>query len=311
MKIITVFGGSGFIGRYLVPLLVQQGWMVRVAVRYPERALFLKPLGQLGQIKLLTTNIGDAQSVKKAVKGADAVINLVGILHQRSSQKFNKLHVMGAENIANALKECGVQYFIHLSALGASEQSSSLYAQTKAAGEIKVKQIFPQATIIRPSVIFGPEDQFLNRFAKLAQRSLFLPLIHGHTKFQPVFVQDVALAIIQCLADGRAQGKAYELGGPNIYEFRQLIRYVLHLTHRQRCLLPIPSLFAKILAWPAEFLPNPPITRDQIKLLKYDNIVQPQALSFKDLGIQPSALELIVPDYLRLYIPQRYLKNNA
>ncbi|HPI62765.1 MAG TPA: complex I NDUFA9 subunit family protein [Alphaproteobacteria bacterium] len=311
IKMITVFGGSGFIGRYLIPLLAKQGVMIRVAVRHPERALFLKPLGQLGQIKLIATNIHDPQSVGNVIKGSDIVVNLVGILYQRGSQKFHNIHIQAAKNIANAVREYGAQRFIHVSALGASAQSASLYARTKAEGEIQVRQIFPQTTIVRPSVIFGPEDQFLNRFARIAQRSLFLPLIQGHTKFQPVFVQDVAQAIIQCLADKGTQGKTYELGGPNIYEFHQLLRYVLQVTHRQRWLLRIPSMLAKIVAWPAEFLPNPPLTRDQVRLLKYDNVVQAQALSFKDLGMQPAALELVAPEYLQLYMSQRYLKNNA
>lgn len=300
--LVTVFGGSGFIGRHVIQRLAEQGWLVRVAVRDPEAALYLKPLGSVGQITPLQTNIRDEGSVRRAISGADAVINLVGILYEKGRQTFEAVHRDGAMRIAKAAAAEGIVNFVHMSALGAAPDSISAYARSKAAGEEAVRAALPDAVVIRPSVVFGPQDDFFNRFAALARVSPFLPLIGGgETKFQPVYVGDVAEAIVRTLTEKENHGKIFELGGPEIYTFRELMQLVLRETNRKRCLVKIPFWAAMIKATFLELLPVPPLTRDQVKLLKKDNILSGQRPGLEDLGITATAPEIILPTYLDIY----------
>lgn len=300
-RLATVFGGSGFVGRYIVERLAAAGWIVRVAVRDPESALFLKPLGDPGQIVPIRADVADAESVVSAVAGANAVINLVGILYQRGRRTFRRIHVEGAANVASAAKAAGAERVVQMSAIGADPASEAEYGRTKAEGEQAAFAAFPGTTILRPSVVFGPEDDFLNRFAALARILPALPVFP--TRFQPVYVGDVADAVMRVLADSSTAGKTYQLGGPRIYSFRELMQVVMTETGRNRFLLPLPLGLAEIEAFFLEFLPVPPLTRDQVKLLRTDNVVEPAALTLSDLGIQPTLLELIAPNYLRRYRP--------
>ena len=296
---VTVFGGSGFIGRYLVRRLAQQGWVVRIAVRDPAAALFLKPMGDVGQIVPLRADLRDDRAVAVAVAGAEAVINLVGILYERRRQTFQAVHADGAARLAGAAAQAGAARFIHLSAIGADAVSPSRYAQSKAAGETGVIRHFPAATIVRPSIVFGPEDQFFNRFAAMARLSPVIPLIGGgYTRFQPVYVADVVEAMINALADPASRGRIYELGGPRVYTFRELIEYVLAQTGRKRWLIELPYPLASLQAALLECLPVPPLTRDQVRLLRVDNVVGANALGLASLGVQATPLEAIVPSYL-------------
>lgn len=301
-RLVTVFGGSGFIGRYLVKRLAEAGARVRVAVRRPEKANFLKPLGRVGQIVPWQANVRVDSSVAAAIAGADAVVNLVGILYEAGPQRFGNVHARGAEVIAEASKAAGVQRLVHISAIGADAQSESLYARTKAAGEAGVLKHFPTATILRPSVVFGVEDNFLNRFASLARISPVLPLIsRGQTRFQTVYVGDVAAAIVAALQDPQTAGKTYELGGPAVYTFEELLRYILRETGRSAWLMPVPEPLAMIEAWFLEKLPKPLLTRDQVVLLRRDNVVAPGMPGLAELGITPTPLEAVAPAYLARY----------
>ena len=306
----TVFGGTGFIGRAVVRVLTRQGWRIRVAVRDPSAARDLQPLGDVGQITAIPATIQDPAAVAQALAGADAVINLVGILFEKGRQSFQSVHVEGAANIARAAAAAGVGRFVHLSAIGADAGSSSLYARSKAGGEAAVREAFPDASILRPSIVFGPEDSFFNRFATMAQFSPVLPLIGGGTsKFQPVYVGDVARSVEICLEEPGCRGHTYELGGPGVYSFRELMEMMLAETRRRRFLVPLSFSMARLQARFFELLPTPPLTRDQLELLKRDNVVGEDALGLHELGVTPTALEDILPSYLDCYrIGGRYKK---
>ena len=300
-RVVTVFGGSGFIGRHLVRRLAADGCIVRVLVRNPERAAFLKMYGEPGQIVPMYGDVADAASVAGAATESFAVINLVGILYEKGRRTFQRIHVEGAANVAKASADAGVDRLVHMSAIGADPASPAEYGRTKAAGEREVRAAFPRATIIRPSVVFGPEDDFFNRFASLARFSPALPVFK--TRFQPVYVGDVADAFMAVLADPETAGKVYELGGPRVIGFRELMQIMLREIGRKRALVPLPLSIAQLEAVFLEMLPVPPLTRDQVKLLGRDNIVDPGALSFKDLGIQPTGVEAILPTYLSRFRP--------
>jgi uncharacterized protein YbjT (DUF2867 family) len=296
---VVVFGGSGFIGRYVVKRLAAAGHPVRVACRDVEGAKFLKPMGAVGQVSTMLTNVRYPDTVAAACEGMDWVVNLVGILHEAGAQHFDAVQAEGAETIAKAAAAAGVSKLVHLSAIGADAASESLYAQSKAAGEAAVREAFPAATIIRPSVVFGPEDDFFNRFADLARFTPVLPLIDGgHTKMQPVYVGDVADAICKALDDTTCAGETYELGGPRVMTMKQIMEYTLAESGKKRLLLPLPSAIAAIKARFLELLPNPPLTRDQLKLLANDNVVSDGAKGLADLGITPTPVEAVVPRYL-------------
>lgn len=302
-RLVTVFGGSGFVGRYVVKRLAKQGWRVRVAVRRPQEAGFLRTMGDVGQIAIVQANVRHTPSVKQAVAGAEAVINLVGILAESGSQKFQLIQAEGAKRIATAAREAGVSRFVQVSAIGADANSGADYAKTKALGEAAVKAAFPEAVILRPSLVFGPEDQFFNRFANMARYIPVLPLIGGgETKFQPVYVGDVADAVVAA-ANGAvgAAAQPYELGGPTVYSFRQLMEIVLKVTERKALLLPIPFMVAKLQAAAIGWLPGAPITSDQVKLLEVDNVVAPGAPGLATFGIAPTSVEAIVPTYLHRF----------
>lgn len=302
--VVTVFGGSGFIGRYLVQCLARQGWIVRVAVRHPQSAHFLKPLGDVGQIVPLAASLHREDSIAAAVEGAAAVVNLVGILYERGRQSFRAVHVEGADRVARASLAAGATRLIHMSALGADRASPSAYAQTKAEGEAAALASFAGASIIRPSIVFGPEDDFFNRFARMARFLPALPLIGGgHTRFQPVYVGDVADAMAAVLGDPAAAGRVYELGGPRIYTFRELLELLLREVRRRRLLVPVPFRVARLQALILEHLPAPPLTRDQLKLLERDNVVSGTLPGLAELGIAPTAAEVILPNYLDIYRP--------
>jgi len=302
-ELITVFGGSGFIGRHVIRRLAKRGARVRAAVRQPNLAGYLKVMGDVGQIEPVQANIRYESSIKQAMLGADKVINLVGILHESGPQKFTRVQAEGAGAIARAAAAEGVRKLVHVSAIGADAASPSLYARSKAAGEAAVRQHFPAATIIRPSVVFGPEDDFFNRFAMLARLLPALPLIGGgHTRMQPVYVGDVASAIIHALDDTTTDGKIYELGGPHIYTMKQIMEMVLQQTGRRRLLLPLPFFAARIQAALLQLLPKPLLTVDQVRLLEKDNVVSDGALGLKDLGVlHPTSAEVVLPAYLYRY----------
>ncbi len=301
-RLITVFGGSGFIGRYLVQRLARRGWQIRVAVRHPAQALFLKPLGDVGQITPVPASLRHEGSIRAAVAGSDAVVNLVGILYQRGRQGFAEIHAEGARRVAEAARAAGAERLVQMSALGADPSSPSDYARSKAAGEAAAAAAFPGASIVRPSVVFGPEDGFFNRFAALARYSPVLPLIGGgHTRFQPVYVGDVADALLRIVEDPACAGRTYELGGPQVYSFRELMELTLETTCRDRWLIPVPFWLASLQAAFLGLLPSPPLTRDQVRLLQRDNVVSPGAPGLAELGIAPTAAEVIIPTYLDIY----------
>jgi uncharacterized protein YbjT (DUF2867 family) len=301
-RLATVFGGSGFIGRYVVTNLAREGWMVRVAVRRPDEALFLKTAGVVGQVTPIATNVRDRASVARAIEGADAVVNLVGILHESGRQRFQAVQADGARIIAEEAARAGVRHLVHISAIGADPNSNSSYARTKAEGEAAVRQAFPQATILRPSIVFGPEDGFFNRFAKLARISLFLPLIGGgKTRFQPVYVGDVAEAVTKAIESPAAAGQTYELAGPKLYSFADLMRLMLGEIGRKRVLMPLPFPIASLMGSVLQCLPNPQLTADQVRLLKRDNVPSAGSAGLTDLGITPTSVEAILPTYLDRY----------
>jgi uncharacterized protein YbjT (DUF2867 family) len=302
-KVATVFGGSGFLGRYVVKRLAAAGQVVRVAVRDPEAALFLKPMGAVGQIVPLYTDLARPDTVPRAVEAADIVINLVGILAENRPGDFQRIHAAGAGAIARASTEAGVAHLVHVSAIGADPSSPSRYAASKAAGEEAVLGAFPGTTILRPSVVFGPEDQFFNRFGALAQFLPFMPVISGASRMQPVYVGDVADAMMAALDRPEAAGRIYELGGPRIFTFRELLQYVLKETGRDRPLIAVPPGLARLQAMLAEHLPGKPLTRDQLLMLARDNITSEQAPGLTDLGVIPTPVEMVVPQYLARFRP--------
>lgn len=306
-RLATVFGGSGFIGRYVVRDLAVRGWLVRAAVRRPDEALFLKTSGALGQITPVAANIRDRASVMRAIAGAEAVINLVGILHEGGPQKFQPVQAEGPRTIAEEAARSGVRHLVHVSAIGADPNSSSAYARTKAAGEAGVRQAFSGATILRPSIVFGPEDGFFNRFAQMAMLSPALPLIGGGmTRFQPVYVGDVAAAVMKAIEAPEAAGKTYELAGPKAYSFAELLRLMLTEIGRKRLLLPLPFPIASLMGSVMQCLPNPQLTADQVRLLKRDNVPSAGSAGLSDLGITPTAVEAIIPTYLDRYRARSY-----
>ena len=306
-RLATVFGGSGFIGRYVVRDLAVRGWLVRAAVRRPDEALFLKTSGALGQITPVAANIRDRASVMRAVAGAEAVINLVGILHEGGRQKFQSVQADGPRIIAEEAAKAGVRHLVHISAIGADPNSSSAYARTKAAGEAGVRQAFAGATILRPSIVFGPEDDFFNRFARMAMLSPALPLIGGGTtRFQPVYVGDVAEAVMRAIETPEAAGKTYELAGPKAYSFAELLRLMLTEIGRKRLLLPLPFPIASLMGAVMQCLPNPQLTADQVRLLKRDNVPSAGSAGLADLGITPTGVEAIIPTYLDRYRARSY-----
>ena len=290
-ELVCVFGASGFLGRYAVDALAKAGYRVRAAMRHPNLGNFLVPMGQVGQIQLCKANVLNRSDIAAALAGADAVVNLVGILRQSGRQKFLRLHRDVPGEVAEAAQEAGVSTLVQVSSLGVSPNSPSLYARSKAEGELRVREAFPAATILRPSLVFGPEDEFFNRFAAMARISPFLPLIGGgKTKFQPVYVANVAAAIARSVIDPAAtRGRTYELAGPSTYSFRDLMELILRETCRTRALLPIPFAIASLGATLANLTPWPPLTPDQVRLLKADNVMTRGALGLDELGIEPSS----------------------
>jgi uncharacterized protein YbjT (DUF2867 family) len=301
-KLITVYGGSGFLGRHVVRALCKRGFRIRVAVRRPELAGHLQPLGRVGQVHAVQANLRYPGSVEAAARGAHVLINLVGILFERGQQRFDLTHAFGAEAVGLAAAAHGAR-LVHVSAIGADENATAAYARSKGTGEKLVLAARPAATILRPSVVFGPEDDFFNRFAALARFAPALPLVGGgHTRFQPVYVGDVAAAIVEAVEGRAAPGAIYELGGPEVKTFKEILEFVLATIGRKRLLLPLPYAIAELQAWFLQFLPKPPLTPDQVELLKSDNVVseaaQRERRTLEGLGITPMAIAAIAPTYL-------------
>lgn len=295
----VVFGGGGFIGRHLVRRLGKAGMVVRVPSRHVSRLGYLRTAGVVGQIVPEIVSSFDEAELAATVQGADIVINLIGILAEGGRNSFNRIHTSLPARIAEAAQAAGVKRLIHVSALGADADSPSAYAKSKAAGEAAVRAAFPAATIIRPSIVFGPEDKFFNRFAAMAKVSPILPLIGGgHTKFQPVYVGDVADGIMAAATAPDAPGKTYEFGGPAVYSFRELMELLLAEIGTKRLLVPVPWGLARVQAAIAEYVPGKPLTRDQVELLKVDNVASGAAPGLTDLGVTPTAAELILPTFL-------------
>ncbi len=305
--LVTVFGGTGFVGSQIVRVLAKRGRRVRVAARNPGRGYRLRMLGDVGQIEIVQANVREADSVRRALEGAQACVNAVAVLYESGNQRFADLHVEGARTVALAAKAAGASRFVHISALGADPASAAKYARSKAAGETAIREVLAEAVVLRPSVVFGPEDRFFNRFAAMAQVSPALPLIGGGaTRFQPVFVGDVAAAVGRALEDPRAAGRDFELGGPGIYSFRELMVILLAEIGRARALIPLPFPIARLLGVAGDLMAAaspfaPPITSDQVEMLRADNAVGAGAPGLADLGVAPSALEPIIPTYLYRY----------
>ena len=306
--LVTIFGGSGFVGVQTVRALAKAGYRVRVAVRQPGRGYRLRMLGDVGQIEVVQANIRSPDSVQRALVGAEACINLVGVLYESGRQGFMSLHTMGAETIAKAAKAAGVKTFVQMSALGADAHSPSKYARTKAAGEAAVRAVLPEAIIVRPSVVFGAEDGLLNRFAKMTALAPIVPLPGAETKFAPVFVTDVAKAIAKAISDPSLAGKTLELGGPSVMTLREIVELVLRDTYRSRPILAVPAQVAGLMGKVGDLLvpfsailPVVPPTSDQVLLLQVDNVPTGKALGLTDLGIVPTAIEAIAPTYLYRY----------
>ncbi|PWE18407.1 complex I NDUFA9 subunit family protein [Marinicauda salina] len=309
-EMITVFGGSGFIGRYVVRELAKAGYRVRVATRRPHLAYELKTAGRVGQIQLAQANLRNRESVARAVEGAWGVVNLVGVLAESGRQSFRALQARGAATVAEVAREAGVERFVQISAIGAEENSPSRYARTKAMGEAAVREAMPEAVILRPSIVFGTEDEFFNKFADMARFAPALPLIGGgRTRFQPIFAGDVAECVLKALEDDAARGRVFELGGPTVYTFKELMRFILKTIRRRRMLVPVPWPAAHGLGLVGEIagkLPfvQPFLTRDQVVLLKQDNVVGAGGEDvgrIEDLGVEPETVEAIVPSYLVRY----------
>ncbi|MCB1460610.1 MAG: complex I NDUFA9 subunit family protein [Nitratireductor sp.] len=305
-KLVTVFGGSGFVGRHVVRALANRGYRVRVAVRRPDLAFHLQPLGNVGQIKAVQANLRYRWSVDRAVEGADIVINLVGILKESGRQDFASVQEFGARAVAEAARAAGAR-LIHVSAIGADAQSPSAYGRTKGRAEAAVLETVKNAVIFRPSIIFGPEDEFFNRFAAMARLSPVLPVIGGETRFQPVYVGDVAEAIA-CACDGNvAGGKVYELGGPEVETFSQCMALMLKIIDRNRLVVNLPWFLAKAMARLTGWMPGAPVTLDQVIMLQTDNVVSPEAVrsrtTLEGLGIVPRSMAAILPSYLVRFRP--------
>lgn len=301
-KTATVFGGTGFIGRQIVRELARRGITVKIATRVPERAYFLRTAGTVGQIVPLLCDYSSEESITAAVAGSDYVVNCIGILYERRGSKFKKAHTQIPFMIAKACAKTGVKRLVHIS-IPNIEKDTSRYAKTKLEGEKAVQKEFPGASILRPSIVFGPDDDFFNKFAGLIRIMPALPLIGGgKTKFQPVYVGDVADAAIACLMGSEERcGKVYELGGPEILSFREIYELLFSYTGKRRALISIPFWVAKIQAFFMEMLPCPLLTRDQVESLKTDYTVSPEALKLEDLGIRATAMELVLPRYLERF----------
>jgi len=301
--VVTIFGGSGFLGTQVVQLMARLGYRIRVAVRRPDLAGHLKPLGGVGQIQPIQANIRNADSVMRAVKGSSIVINLVGIRYERGRQLFRAVQTLGARTVADAARRAGATSLVHLSALGSDDQSPSAYARSKALGEAEVLAAFPQAVILRPSILFGPGDDFFNLHGSLARLLPILPLIGGQSKFQPIYVGDAAEAVVAATQGVVKTGRIYELGGPETLTHRQIVERVLHETMRNNPLIPIPGSLAKLLALPFAILPFAPLlTADQVDLLQVDNVVSAEATrdkrTLQAFGVAPTPLDAILPSYL-------------
>lgn len=307
-KLVTIYGGSGFVGRYIARRMAKAGWRVRVAVRRPNEALFVRPYGVVGQVEPVFCNIRDDASVAAVLDGADAVVNCVGTFDARGKNNFDAVQHEGAERIARLAAAEGVAHMVHISAIGADTESDSVYARTKALGEEGVLQHMPGAAILRPSIMFGPEDGFFNRFAGMARFGPILPVVGAETRFQPVYVDDVAAAVETAILKG--VGGVFELGGPDVSTFRDLMEDMLAVIHRRRLVLNIPFWAARIMAGVFSIggaitggLAPQPITPDQVRSLAYDNVVSEGAKGLTDLGITPTAMEAILPDYLWRFRP--------
>lgn len=296
----VVFGGSGFIGRQVVRLLAKQPNMqIIVPTREPDQAKLLKPMGAVGQIVPVTCRLADDRQVLAALRGATQVVNLIGILFEPRKHDFAKLHGLWPGRLGLAAQAVGARRLVHVSAIGAAADSPASYARSKAQGEAALRQALPAATVLRPSVVFGADDNFLNQFAGLARWSPFLPLIGGgQTKFQPVFVEDVAAAVLAALARPQAAGKTYELGGPQVLSFKEILDYILATTGRRRLLLPVPWGLATAKARLLQLMPKPLLTVDQVRLLQTDNVVAPDAPGLAALGITPTPLAAVAPSFL-------------
>ena len=300
-RLVTVFGGTGFLGRHLVPKLAQSGYRVNVVSRYPEHAKFLRICGPTGRVNCVYGDIKKESLLHSIIRDTDSVINLVGVLYNKGDNALNAVHANGAENIAKCCAEHGVKTLIHVSALAIDKAVSSVYARSKLEGEKATLSSFPQAVILRPSIIYGPGDHFFNRFAHMLQYAPCFPLMGGGvTKFQPVYVGDVVTAICHIIGSSRKayQGKIYQLGGPEVVSFKELMTYLLTVLGIKRFLFSLPFPLATMLASVLELLPNPPLTRDQVKLLAFDNVVDKNALTLADLGIDPTPFQVMVPRYI-------------
>ena len=307
--LITIYGGSGFIGRHVVRAIARTGARMRIAVRRPELAGFLQPLGSVGQINAVQANVRYPQSLLAAAEDADAVVNLVGILFPSGKQTFKSVMDEGAGHVAEAARQAGARTLVHVSAIGASAKAPSVYARSKAAGEQAVKAVFPDAVILRPSIVFGPEDDFFNRFAALARISPALPLIGGgKTKIQPVFAGDVAKAVIAALTGKTEADAPYELGGPEVLTMKEMMQRVLAYTMRKRLLISEPFWLAKLQGAFLQMLPTPMLTVDQVRMLETDNVVSEEAKragrTLEGVGIEPIAVASVVPDYLEQFRPR-------
>lgn len=309
-KLVTIYGGSGFVGRYIARRMAKAGWRVRVAVRRPNEALFVKPYGVVGQVEPVLCNIRDDNSVRLAMQGADAVVNCVGTFDKGGKNNFDAVQNEGATRIARLAKQTGVARMVHISAIGANVDADSLYSISKGEGELGVLEHMPGAVILRPSVIFGPEDQFFNRFAGMTRLGPVLPIAGGNTRFQPVYVDDVAHAAALG-AMGKAKAGVYELGGPDVDTFRGLMQRMLDVINRRRLIISMPRIIARIMAFSFDMLQvvtlglfkNTLLTRDQLTSLAQDNVVSDGAQGFAELGIQPASMEAVLPDYLWRFRP--------
>ena len=309
--LVTVVGGSGFLGRYIVQRLAEAGLRVRVAVRHPETALFLKPLGSLGQVQLVHGNITSDAQMAAAFDGAAAGVNLVGILAESGKQRFDAVQAEGAGRAARAAAAAGVRHYVQVSAIGADVASPVPYARSKAQGEAAVLAAIPTATILRPSLVIGPEDQFLNRFAAMARLSPVLPVIAGNTRFQPVFVMDVAAAVVAALNSPAAAGRTYELGGADVLSFRAILAMINAETRQQRRLLEVPGWIAALMAKLGDVLPFMPMTSDQLAMLGKDNVVTSGMPGLADLGVEATPMAAFVPAMLERYRPSGRFNQNA
>ncbi len=320
-KLVTIYGGSGFLGRYIAQRMAKAGWRVRVAVRRPNEAIYVRPYGTVGQVEPVFCNIRDDASVAEVMQGADAVVNCVGTFDKSGANNFDAVQHLGAERIARIASKLRVERLVHVSAIGADAEAASLYAQTKARGEEGVLAHFPKAVILRPSVIFGPEDDFFNRFAGMSRMGPILPIVGADTLFQPVYVDDVAAAAQAALL-GQAKAGLYELGGPDVKTFRDWMRQMLGIIHRRRLILNIPFFFAGIMATGFDvmqamtlgLIKNWMITRDQVKSLRVNNVADPALGGFAQLGIKPTSADAVLPEYLWRFRPSgQYdaIKNSA